>query len=411
MATRAAIANLGDAETLAPAARAELARLETELSNNQTRLSIMLNSTEQFRLEMAKGGDYILVFSPAKLPTEPFAPQPLRNTALALVVGGMIGVGIAFLLDYLDDTLHDPQEAQSLLGVNTLATIPQLVAHSDESAEERLIVLEEPLHHVSEAFRNLRTSVRYANLDHDISTLMVTSSLPGEGKTFVAANLAATLACDGRKVILVDGDLRRPAVHKFTRHPNHPGLSEALLMLSDEGEAALGTEPFLDLLQPIKELPGLMLALHSGDKVPDPAELLGSSVFERLLGWLKTYADVVVIDTPPVLSVADAAVVSTLVDAVLVVTAAGETRISAVAQTLERLQAVGARTMGLIINRMSPKAGGYYGYYYYYSGYAYYNSAEDESRSKGRLPWQRRSTGRNHRAAPIQDGEPSHVTQ
>ena len=385
--TRRQIASLGDESNLSQTARVQLAELQTQLSNDQTRLAILLQSAEQFRLAMARYGNFIRVFSPAEVPTAPVGPSRLRNTALALVVGAMIGVGTAFLLDYLDDTIHTPHEAQQLLQINTLAAIPKIGDDPDRDRAEMLVAVSQPLHPAAEAFRDLRTSVRFANLDHAAGTLMVTSPLPGEGKSLVAANLAASLAQQNHKVVLVEADLRRPTVHKYVDQSNACGIVEALLMISDQGEAAFETEAFRALFQPVAETEGALLVLNGCDNAPNPAELLGSAVFAQLLAWLRGWADYVIVDTPPVLSVTDAAVVSALVDATIVVVAVGETRMNAIAQTLERLSAVGARILGLVLNGVSSKSNGYYGYYgYYYPAYGTYSRNNgDQDRAAPKL--------------------------
>ena len=158
---------------------------------------------------MAHYTDYISVFSPAELPRGPFSPQPLRNTALALVVGAMIGVGVAFLLDYLDDTIHTPEDARQALGVNVLGALPDV-------AEEEVVgwlTQEQPLSAIAEAFRNLRTSLQYVSLDAPLRTLLVTSSEPDEGKTFVASNLATAFALTGRESSSWSLYLRRSTLH------------------------------------------------------------------------------------------------------------------------------------------------------------------------------------------------------
>jgi capsular exopolysaccharide synthesis family protein len=365
--TRGAIAGLGDRSDLSSAGRTELARLETQSTTDQTRLTILLQSTEQFKLAMVRSGNYLTIFSPAELPGSPISPQPLRNTALAAVVGAMLGVGAIFLLEYLDDTVHTPQEIERLLGVNSLGGIPELV---NEKEGRSLVVTHQPLHPVSEAFRNLRTSVQFADLDRDITTLMVTSPLPAEGKSFVAANLAAAIAQSGRKVVLVEADLRHPTVHRVVKLSREPGLSDALLLMRDSRDEAWRRGELQALLRPVPDVEGLLLVLTSGASVSNPAELLGSRTFKQLLAWLREYADVVVIDTPPVVSVTDAAVVATLVDAVVIVAEASQTRLGVLNQACRRLEDVGARVLGVVVNRLNARTGGYY-YYYYYHHYPY----------------------------------------
>lgn len=396
MTTRGAIATIGDQADLAPAAKVELARLQTQLSNDQTRLTILLQSTEQFRLAMARYGDYISVFSPAELPRAPFSPQPLRNTALALVVGAMIGVGVAFLLDYLDDTVHTPEDARQALGVNVLGALP------DVAEEEALgwMAAEQPLSAVAEAVRNLRTSLQYASLDAPLRTLLVTSTEPDEGKTFIASNLATAFALTGQKVLLLEADLRRSTLHRRWKETRAPGLTEALKAYSealmdgspDPGDAAapeLPTQPqgsatsapatsalahALDFVRPTR-VEGLSL-LTAGAEISTPSELLNSQTFRRFLAALTEVYDLIVVDTPPILTVTDAAVIASHVDGVVMVTVSGKTRLPSAARAIERIQDVGGHLLGLIVNRLTARSGGYY-YHYYEYGYDYTYSGDN----------------------------------
>lgn len=404
MTTRGAIATIGDQADLAPAAKVELARLQTQLSNDQTRLTILLQSTEQFRLAMARYGDYISVFSPAELPRAPFSPQPLRNTALALVVGAMIGVGVAFLLDYLDDTVHTPEDARQALGVNVLGALPDV-------AEEEAIgwmAAEQPLSAVAEAFRNLRTSLQYVSLDAPLRTLLVTSTEPDEGKTFVASNLATAFALTGQKVLLLESDLRRSTLHRRWKETRAPGLTEALRAYSealmdanpDPGDATApepSTQPqgsatsalapatsalahALDFVRPTR-VEGLGL-LTAGSEISTPSELLNSQTFQRFLAALTEVYDLIVVDTPPILAVTDAAVIASHVDGVVMVTVSGQTRLPSAARAIERIQDVGGRLLGLVVNRLTARSGGYYYHYYEYS-YDYTYGSDNGREGKG----------------------------
>ena len=377
MDTRVQIVAMGDLEGLSPLASAELARLQTQLNNNQIRHNVLLQSAESFRLAMARSGNYISIFSWAELPQSPVGPLVMRNTALAAVVGGMIGVGIAFLLEYLDDTLHNPEEAQAALGMATLASIPEL----KDMEPRALITRKQPLHPVSEAFRNLRTSVQFANLDSSIRTLLITSPTPAEGKSFVAANLAVALAQGGKKVLLLDTDLRHPVAHRIMSTEKTPGLSDLLYAISEEGDKAdrfAGVQVF----HPAGEDLPTLSVLPAGKRVPNPAEVLGSQLFHDLLSWLRDRFDVVVIDSPPLLAVTDAAVVATQVDGVAMVLTAGETHQGAAIQALERLNSVGAKVLGLIMNRMSTERGGYYYYYYHHYPYGDGNGSSSSGRKR-----------------------------
>jgi len=384
MRIRGAIANFGDAQDLSPAGRTELARLQTQLGNDQTRLTILLQSTEQFRLAMARHSDHISVFSPAELPLAPFSPRPLRNTALALVVGAMIGVGTAFLLDYLDDTIHTPEDARTALGVNVLGALP------DVAEEEAIgwLAADQPLSIIAEAVRNLRTSLQYVSLDAPLRTLVVTSTEPDEGKTFVASNLATAFALTGQKVLLLEADLRRSTLHRRWKETRAPGLTEALKAFSDalmgnggEADAAAALAPVAEVIR-ATPVEGLDL-ITAGAEVSTPSELLNSLTFRRLVAALGERYDLIVIDTPPILSVTDAAVIAGYVDGVVMVTVSGQTRLPSAARAVERIQDVGGTLLGLVVNRLTARSGGYYYHYYEYSNDYTYGSDNGSDAKRG----------------------------
>ncbi len=398
--TQAAIVSYGNVDALTTAARAELAQLETQLTNDETRLRVMLQSTEQFRLAMAQYDDSVTVFSPAELPAAPVSPRPLRNTALATVVGGMIGVGTAFLLDYLDDTVHTPEDARAALGVNVLGAVPDVEGKSTIG----WLAQEEPLSTAAEAFRDLRTSLQYASLDAPLRTLLVTSTEPDEGKTFVAANLATVVALGGRRVLLMEADLRRPRIHKLWEETRAPGLTEALRASSDAQQEGRTISP-VPFVRPT-QVEGLCL-MTSGAVVPTPAELLNSQTFQRMMAALQETFDLIVIDSPPVLAVTDAAVLTGTVDGVVIVTISGQTRLPSAARTIERVQSVGGNLLGLVINRMTARSGGYY-YRYYGHGRDYIYGGNERASGK-LLGWLQRASRPGFAAQHHTHGAPSSV--
>jgi non-specific protein-tyrosine kinase len=360
--TQAEIAELGDPNTLSAYGRAELARLESQLSNDQTRLNVYLSSTEQFRLAMARSGNYLTVFAPANFPRTPVGPKTMQNTATAGAAGLVVGLSVVFLLEYLDDRVHNPDDVRRALGVNTLGALP-----ATREQENHWIVAEQPLSPATEAFRSLRTSIQFASLDTPVRSLLVTSPLPTEGKSFTAANLAAVMAQGGKSVVLVDTDLRHPTVHKFVGVDKKPGLSDALLDLKEHEGVGLEADMVEDLVQRTK-LEGLRV-VPAGTHVRTPAELLNSQLFRGFLTLLTDCCDMVIIDSPPVMAVTDPVIVSTMVDGVAVVVDAGESRIPVVGQALQRLQEVDAKVLGVVVNRMSGRSGSYYYYYGYYKNY------------------------------------------
>jgi succinoglycan biosynthesis transport protein ExoP len=375
--TQAQLFVLGDPEDpTAELVRLERARLESQLTRDQTRLVVLLTSAEEFRLAMARYTDNITIYAPAQLPAAPVGSRLVQNTFLGGVTGMMIGLGLAFLLEYLDDTIRSPEDVKRSLPVGVLGALPVLKEHSRKEAEGgvSLVVAEHPLQPMSEAFRNLRTSVEFSSLDRPARTLLVTSPLPSEGKTFISANLAGVIAQGGKSVVLVDADLRHPRIHRTFGLSREPGLSGALLSPEQRTQALRPTE-----------IEGLRV-VTSGASPPNPAEMLASERMQDFVTWLleEMGADVVVFDSPPVLAVTDAAVLSTLVDGTVLVFDCGETRRPAAVQTLERLAGVGASVLGVVLNNLSPSGDGYY-YYYYSYYYGRDNGAGRWGRHRSRL--------------------------
>lgn len=348
--TQATIDDLGTPETAEQ--QVELARLETILAGYRNSYVGLLQSYEEMRLTAAQTADNVAVFRRAEIPDpeQPVRPRKVANTALAGVVGAMLAVGTAFLVEYLDDTIKTPDDVAQVLGVGTLGAIGQL-----KKGAEELVTVAHPLSPVSEAFRALRTNIRFSSVDEPLQTLLVTSPGPTEGKSLTVANLAVVMAQSGLKVVVVDGDLRRPRLHRlFKLHPRD-GLTGSLLEGSMDGR-----------LQPA-DVEGLAV-LPAGKLPPNPAELLGSRRLRELLDLLTQHVDVVVIDSPPILPVTDAAVLAQWVDGVLLVIDTGETRREVARQAVESLTRVGANLIGVVMNKVPTRRGSYYYYYNDYYG-------------------------------------------
>lgn len=358
---------LEQARIASPLNQAEVVRLETTLSQYQNNYAALLKSYEDLRIIQARSVDNISVAEPAAIPDRPVRPQTLLNTLLAAVVGVMLAVGVAFLIEYLDDTIKSPDDVRDSLALTNMGIIAQF-EHAEEP-KSSLVVLSAPRSPISEAFRSLRTNIQFASVDRKIRTLMVTSPNPGEGKSTVAANLAIALAQAGSTVALVDADLRRPSVHRQFGLANSAGLTNAVLNEGGKLDGLLQTTGIENLQ-----------ALSSGPLPPNPAELLGSERMGKILDNLKNVVDVIVIDTPPSLVVTDPAVLAKRADAVLLVVEMGSTRRESARQALEALQRVGANVVGTVINKLSVRRGGYYNYDYYYHYYYYYSSASGEKK-------------------------------
>ncbi len=362
-------------------------RYEASLAQYRSTLSGLVNSYQQIRLAEVQATNNVVVVKPAVPPQTPIRPRTTTNVLLAAVVGAMIAAGAAFLIEYLDDTIKSPDDVARVSGLSTLGAIARL---KDAGAQRQLIAWMSSKAPESEAYRTLRTNIQFSSVDRPIRTLVVTSSGPSEGKSTTAANLAIVMAQTGQKVVLVDADLRRPVLHKTFGVPNNVGITTALLAGDD-----------VDLqsyLQPT-EIDNLMI-LTSGPIPPNPSELLGSQRMKNVIDRLAQAADIVIFDTPPVLVVTDAAVLSRQTDGVLLIADAGGTREPALAHAVEELRKTGANILGVALNRLDSRSRGYYYYYYYY----YYTDETGvrRRRSEGgngangrglrlRLPWQQKT--------------------
>lgn len=356
-------------------------RLEASLAQYRTTYSSLLASAQQARTAEAQATNNLVVAEPAVTADKPIRPRTLTNTLLAAVIGAMLAVGVAFLIEYLDDTVKTPDDVQRVSGLSTLGAIARL---KDGGVARQIIAWSRTRVPESEAYRTLRTNIQFSSVDKPIRSLMVTSSSPGEGKSTTAANLAVVLAQANQRVIIVDTDLRRPVLHKVFGVPNNTGLTTALLA----GEAAE-----FDLhLQPT-EIESLKV-LTSGPIPPNPSELLGSHKMATLVSSLVDSTDIVIFDSPPVLAVTDAAVLSRQVDGALVVVDAGRTKEQALANAVLELQKASASVLGVALNRLDTRRGHNFYYYYYYTdeenGDRRGQSVRGPKPQRWRLPWSKK---------------------
>ena len=296
----------------------------------------------------------------AALPARPVSPNTERNIALGLVAGLLLGIGYAVLRSQLDRKLRRAEDIEKAFGVTVASTIPASPAMSRKKGAHVPLVVTGPrkLHdpvHSGEAFLKLRTNLQFMDIDDPPRVIVVTSPLPGDGKSTIAANLAAALSMSDRRVVLVDGDLRRPVVAESFGLVEGAGLTDVLI----------GRVDFVDVAQQVAMLPNLYV-LAAGGTPPNPSELLGSRAMQRLLHRLADAGYTVIIDAPPLLPVTDAAVLTASADGALVVVTAGQTLDTQLGAALASLQAVQGHTLGVVLNRVAPKAAGsgYYGGYY-----------------------------------------------
>jgi capsular exopolysaccharide synthesis family protein len=296
------------------------------------------------------------IVSRAVTPGTPVRPRPVLNTILGLVVGLVLGFGGALLAEYLDNTIKTPEDVERYYGLPTLSRVPTFEAGSRQSFE--LALLKDSSSASAEAYRSLRTALEYLNFDGSLKTILVTSAAPREGKSTTLANLAVAIAQTGKRVLVIEGDFRRPTVHRFFNVNNDVGLSDVLTGKASLRAAIQGCA-----------VPNLGI-LPCGAVPPNPSELLGSATMRSILDHAASVADFILLDSPPVLAVTDCAVLAPLVDGLLMVSLAGSSTREGAQRAVDVLRRSETRLLGVVLNGLAPAER--YGYYYY----DYYRATE-----------------------------------
>lgn len=349
----------------------QLAKLEREYADSEK--LFVAESTRKRDLEIRDKAlpARVREIELAGVPPVPVRPKKATNIILSVALALCLGLAMAFLHEYMDDRINSPEDADRAAHLPLLGHVPMI------PDREPTVVTNLPARsHVAEAYRTLRSSIGFAAVDGALETLMVTSPSKGEGKTVTSLNLAIAMALDGKSVILVDADLRRPNIHKQLRIPQGPGLTDVLVGQKEPDQVLTETE-----------VPGLRV-MTSGPIPPNPAELLNSQPMDRIIESLREIADIVIFDSAPCIPVSDSIVLSSKVDGVVLVVHAGETKKAAVKHTREMLDRARARTIGLVFNKVPQRSGGYYHYYYYYYG-GYHDEGPSEN-GRGRRKNRRR---------------------
>ncbi|HKS28037.1 MAG TPA: polysaccharide biosynthesis tyrosine autokinase [Pyrinomonadaceae bacterium] len=357
----------------------QLNMIEQQLETDKQYAAMLLQRQRELSIKDNDRTNNISVVNVAR-PGALVGPPRLRNVLIAFVLALAAGVGLAFLLDYLDDSLKSVEDVDRYLHLPALALIPASRSDSprlrsknpvpDESEVTALALINDARSPAAEAYRHLRTSLLLSSAGQPPKTILVTSSQPSEGKTTTAVNTAVMLAQTGAEVLIIDCDLRRPRVHAHFGVGNVPGLTNYL-----SGESDLDS-----VLQTNEKLPQLKL-LASGPIPPNPAELLGSNEMRKLLLELADRFTHVIIDSPPAISFTDASVLSTLVDGVVLVVHGGRSSRAVVRRAKQQLVDVGANIFGIVLNNVKLEAQDYYYYGGYYS--SYYASADDAAETEG----------------------------
>lgn len=343
---------------------------------------VLSQQLAQLQVDAAGNTAPVMFESPAQIPTAPSSPKPREDGALGLIAGLMLGLGAAFLRDNLDDALLSQESAEDAAGAPVLATVP-LIPSWKRRDRPLVISITSPTSPAAEAYRSLRTSLQFAGQERELRTILVTSPASEEGKTTTLANLGAVFAQAGKQVVLVSCDLRRPRLGKFLGVDESVGLTTVLL-----GQHTLA--------QAVQTVQGdrRLCVLPSGPPPSNPAELLSSQGAREVFAALGESFDVVLIDSPPLLPVTDAVLLSRQVDATLIVVAAGQTRRGELRRAADKLEQVSAPVIGVVLNEVTRL--GSTGYYYQYGSYEV-QAAQAEPSLNGHSP---ASSGRrSHRHA------------
>jgi succinoglycan biosynthesis transport protein ExoP len=333
----------------------QLSILQQQLDAAVARRDYLQTVSGQLITQELAARNNVLVFQPAIPPSRPNHPNVLLNTAVAGALGLVVAVCLTFLVEFMEDRIRTPKQVEELTGMPVLATVG---THS----QARLLLTRDWSPRLAGSFRTLRTNLSFVALDRPLRTILVTSALPGEGKTTIAINLAVSLARSGQRVLLVDADLHNPTIHERLGLENSTGLSLCLV----------GSEKSIPVTQLSAE-PNLAV-LTAGPKPPNPAELLGKGRMQRLLGTLvagqqehsdaEPAMDVVVIDTPPAAAYTDAAVLASQADGTILVVDGAKAREGPVLRAKGALARIDARLIGIVLNRAaSPWGAAYYGYH------------------------------------------------
>jgi polysaccharide biosynthesis transport protein len=345
--------------------QAERDRLETNLNQYRQTYAYLLQSYEQVRLVEAQSTSNIVQVEPASIPEKPIRPRTLTNTILAVVIGMFMAIGGIFLYESIDDTLKGPDEITAQVGLPVLGIITR-----HEIDESKPITLLEPRSPVSESFRALRTNIQYASVNRPLKTLLITSPTPAEGKTTISVNLGIVMAQSDRNVVIIDADLRRPKIHKALGLPNQKGLSDLFV---DDGLTINGSLKKTEIYN--------LRALVAGNLPPNPSELLGSEKMQIILEKINLEANLIIVDSPPVMAVTDPAVLAPKVDGVLLVVKPGVTQMAVLKQSVELLRRGDVKILGFVLNEVDMKKRGNYYYRGYYYASHYYDNGNEKAGS------------------------------
>jgi polysaccharide biosynthesis transport protein len=368
----------------------EFGVLKREVESNQQIYKDLLNRNKQTGLQSELKTTNIRVVEKAETPRGPISPQRIRNYQFALLIGLGLGIGLVLLFEHLDSTLKTPEDVKEHLGLPFLGMVPDVGARQANGSAPRAspLILKNPQSAVAEAYRVLRTNLIFSSAETTGRALVISSANPGEGKTTTVANLASSLAINGARVLAVDADLRRPTIHQHFGVSKTPGLSDLIVGKCLASDAIQGTR-----------FKGLQV-LPCGYIPPNPAELLGSAAMKQVVEALRTHYDWVLIDTPPILAMADTPVLCPLVDGVVLVVGAEVSGRTHIQRAIDQVTSVGGKMIGVVLNKVNLERNSYY-YSQYYGEYYRSYYAEGASSRHGKAARERLEDEARPRPRPV----------
>lgn len=331
--------------------------LKKDVESNQQLYTSMLTQAKETGVSEKIEASSISVVDFAKPPDAPYKPKKIQILLISVVLAIFSGIGLVFFVEYLDSSIRTAEDVSNYLNLPFLGYLPSVLKEAKTDSERALISFQKPQSTITESYRSVRTSILFAYPeDKPLKTILVTSSIPGEGKTFAACNLAIVFAQMNERVLLIDIDMRRPKVYKSFHADQKNGMSDFLA----------GTIDLEKIIKPT-EIRNLSL-ITSGTIPPNPSELLSSAKIRTFFEQIKTRYDRIIVDSPPVLNVADTSILANIADGIILVIKGASTRLEGVNRAKDKILQSKGRIIGAIVNNIMPeKEDRYYYYHYYYS--------------------------------------------